>query len=312
MAVEPTETPHDARRARSITRAAAIINPISGAGLDRDAVARRISLVRDAFARAGVAGPIQLTERIGHARELAAAAVRDRADLLVVWGGDGTANEAGAALINTPTAFGLVPAGSGNGLAAALGSPRDPAGALERILSSPPRAIDVGVIGERPFFNIAGIGFDAHVAACFNRRGAGRRGRWPYVAIGVREGCRYRGRHYSIELDSATTSHHALLIAFANGREYGMGACISRCAALDDGLLDVTIIEDRAVLARFWHVRHLASGYVERAPGVRVERIRRAVVTSEQPMHYHADGEPDVAGHRLEIRVLPGALTVRG
>ena len=173
-------------------------------------------------------------------------AVNSGADLVVVWGGDGTVNEVGSALVGSTTALGLVPAGSGNGLAASLGVPREPVAALDRIFSTPPRAVDVGFLADRPFFNVAGIGLDAHIADLFNLRARGRRGKWPYVMIGVREGCRYKAQEYDVELDGAHRRVSALLIAFANGREYGMGACISPGAELDDGLLEATIVEDRS------------------------------------------------------------------
>ena len=289
----------------------AIINPVSGAGLDPTAAARRVSLLTDRLARAGLRAAIHLTERAGHARELAAAAVAARVDLVIVWGGDGTLNEAGGALVNSSTALGLVPAGSGNGLAAALGTPRDPEQAIARILTVQTTAIDVGLINNRPFFNIAGIGFDAHIARLFNQRRRGKGGKWPYIAIGVREGCGYRSLTYQLELDGISQRTCALLIAFANGREYGMGARISPQALLDDGWLEVTVVEDRPLLARFMHARHLASGSVQRAPRVQTQQVRRAVVTTEGAIEFHVDGEPDVARDRVEVTVLPGALKVR-
>ena len=253
-----------------ISRVVAVINPTSGAGLDGRAAATRSALVRAVLAERGLSGTVHVTERAGHARELATAAVADGADLVIVWGGDGTVNEAGAALVGSTTALGLVPAGSGNGLAASLCVPRDPAAALDRILSAPVRAVDVGFLGERPFFNIAGIGLDAHIAAQFNRRERGRRGKWPYVMIGVREGWRYQALDYLVELDGVAQRVTALLVAFANGREYGMGACISPGAELDDGLLEATIVEDRGVLARFVDARHLALRSIARAARVQI------------------------------------------
>ena len=242
-----------------------MINPRSGAGLDSRAAVTRTALVRDVLARRGLDGAIHVTERGGHARELAAAAVSSGADLVVVWGGDGTVNEVGSALVGSSTALGLVPAGSGNGLAASLCVPHEPNAALDRIFSTPPRAVDVGFLADRPFFNVAGIGLDAHIADLFNLRERGRRGKWPYVMIGVREGCRYKAQEYDVELDGARRRVSALLIAFANGREYGMGACISPGAELDDGLLEATIVEDRSVLARFVDARHLALKSIARA-----------------------------------------------
>ena len=289
----------------------AIINPVSGAGLDSAAAGQRAALLADRLQHAGFRPAIHLTERAGHARELAAAAVDSHADLVIVWGGDGTLNEVGAALVNSSTALGLIPAGSGNGLAAALGTPRDPEQAIARILSVETTAIDVGLINNRAFFNIAGIGFDAHIARLFNERRREKGGKWPYIAIGVREGYGYRSQKYQLELDGTARRTRALLIAFANGREYGMGARISPNALLDDGWLEATVVEDRPFLARFLHARHLASGSVDRAPRVYAQQVRRAVVTTDGPIEYHVDGEPGVARDRVEVSILPGALKVR-
>ena len=290
----------------------AIINPISGAGADVHAAARRTTMLREALDRRGLEGAIHLTERTGHAHELARAAVREGADLVLVWGGDGTVNEAGAALLDTPTALGLVPAGSGNGLAAALCCAREPQAAISAALDGATRRIDAGILDSRPFFNIAGIGVDARIAHLFNLRGRGSRGRWPYLLIGLREGCRYIGADYQVELDGASTPVRALLIAFANGREYGNGMTLCAQAELDDGVLDATIVEDRPVLARFWHARHLARGAAGSAPRVTTRRIRRAVVRGSGIMEYHVDGEPGAARDRIEVEVRPGALRVRG
>jgi diacylglycerol kinase family enzyme len=139
----------------------------------------------------------------------------------------------------------------------------------------------------------------------------GTRGRWPYIAIGVREGCRYCSREYDLELDGESSRVKALLIAFANGREYGMGARIAPAALLDDGLLEATVIGDRSLLARFWHTRHLARGSVHRAPGVLVRQVRRAVVATAGPVEFHVDGEPGVAEGRVEVSILPAALRVK-
>ena len=297
---------------RGIVKVTAIINPISGAGADVYAAARRTAMLREELGRRGLDAAIHLTERAGHAHELASAAVREHAELIVVWGGDGTVNEVGAALLDQPTALGLVPAGSGNGLAAALCCAREPRAALAAALDGKTRRIDAGMLDSRPFFNIAGIGVDARIARLFNLRGRGSRGRWPYILIGLREGCRYAGADYQVELDGTAAPVRALLIAFANGREYGNGMTLCAQAELDDGVLDATIVEDRSVLARFWHARHLASGAAERAPRVTTRRIRRAVVHGSGVMEYHVDGEPGAARDRIDVEVRPGALTVRG
>ena len=292
-------------------RITAIINPVSGAGLDRSAADRRVTLLRDTLTRFGLSASIHVTERSGHARELAKAAAAEAADLALVWGGDGTVNEAGSALIHSTTALGLVPAGSGNGLAAGLCVPWEPEAAIKKAIESPVRAIDVGLLDDRPFFNVAGIGFDAHIAALFNRRGRGSRGRWPYLLIGVREGCRYCGREYRLRLDDQEHRSKALLLAFANGREYGSGACIAPGAKLDDGLLEAAIVEDRSIIARFWHTRYLAMGAFDRTPRVQLRPVRQATVETDGPIEFHVDGEPGVTEGRVDVRILPGALRVK-
>jgi diacylglycerol kinase (ATP) len=289
----------------------AIINPISGPGADAASAARRVALVRSEAERRGLHADIYLTERAGHARELAAASAAAGTELVIVWGGDGTLNEAGAGLLHSGTAIGLVPSGSGNGLAGALGVPRDPMAALAAAFDGTTRVIDAGMMAGRPFFNIAGIGFDARIAKLFNQRGGGRRGGWPYVVLGVREGCRYRGADYHLQLDGQPQRVRALLLAFANGREYGNGARIAPQAELDDGLLDAIVVGECRVMARFWHARHMAMGTAHLSPIVTITHVTRAIVDTEGPMEFHVDGEPGIADGPIEVEMLPGALKVR-
>ncbi|HXW06580.1 MAG TPA: diacylglycerol kinase family protein [Vicinamibacterales bacterium] len=289
----------------------AIVNPISGAGMDPAVAGRRVETLHRELRCRGAHADVHVTRGPGDAAALARAA-RDRGvQLVLVWGGDGTVNEAGGALVGSDTALGLIPAGSGNGLAAALAIPRRPDAAIEAALSGRTRAIDVGFIGGRPFFNVAGVGFDAHVARLFNARARGSRGRWPYVAIGVREGCSYRGRRYALQLDGTAYTLCALLIVFANGREFGMGARIAPAADLQDGLLDAVIVEDRSVPRRFWDSRHLALGTIARAPRITTRPVRSARVESSEPLEFHVDGEPAISQEPLEVSLRPGALRVQ-
>lgn len=288
-----------------------IINPISGAGADTKAAPRRAEMVERAARARGLDVTIALTTRHGHARELGEAAVSASADAVIVWGGDGTFNETATSLIGTSIPLGLVPAGSGNGLAGALALPRDPRVALALAFDGGRRVIDAGRMAGRCFFNIAGIGFDARVATLFNQRGAGSRGGWPYFVIGVREGCTYRALDYDVWLDDKPAKHRALLMAFANGREYGLGARIAPGALLDDGLLEAIIVEERGVLARFWDARHLAKGTPQLAPSVGIRQVRRAVIEAKGEMEFHVDGEPARARDRIEVEVIPAALVIR-
>lgn len=269
-------------------------------------------MIEAAAARRAVSVDVRLTERAGHATFLAREAVERGCGSIIVWGGDGTLNEVGRALIGTPAVLGLVPAGSGNGLAAALEVPREASRAVDDAFDAPVRRIDAGVIAGRPFFNVAGVGFDAHVAALFNRRAKGARGGWPYISIGIREGFKYRASDYRLTLDGETHRVHALLIVFANGPEFGLSTRIAPGARVDDGLLDAVVVSDPGfVLARFWYARHLATGNPQRASIVSRRTITRALIETGGEIPFHVDGEPGVTVAPIEVTTIPGALTVR-
>jgi diacylglycerol kinase family enzyme len=138
-----------------------------------------------------------------------------------------------------------------------------------------------------------------------------RRGLWPYLFIGVREACRYRSGIYDVSLGDDRRRVSALLIAFANGREYGNGARLAPRARLDDGLIDAVIVEDRSVAARFWHAGYLVGGNADEAPLVSSHLITHAVVECDGLLDFHADGETGTAAGRVEVSVRPASLTVR-
>ena len=187
----------------------------------------------------------------------------------------------------------------------------EPAAAIAAALDGATRAIDVGTIDGRPFFNIAGIGADAHIARCSISAPRKPR-RLAVVLIGLREAYRYTSAEYEIQLDAEAVRLRALIVAFANGREYGMGACIAPHAQLDDGFLEAVVVEDRPVLARIWDARHLARGTVQRAPRILFRKVAQAVVRGPGPLRYHVDGEVGEAGGEIRVGILPRALKVRG
>jgi diacylglycerol kinase (ATP) len=133
----------------------------------------------------------------------------------------------------------------------------------------------------------------------------------PYVQIALREALRFRGARYRVVLDGEEIVTDAMLIAFANGREYGNHIRLAPGALMDDGKLEAIVVEDRSPLARLWSARHLALGTIERAPGILLRGISRAAIETDGDIVYHVDGEIGRARGRVEVRVLPQALTVR-
>lgn len=283
-----------------------IINPVAGGATPAQGLSRA-TLASDVLASRGVVGDVFVTERRGHARDLAEGARRRGHRLVVAWGGDGTVNEVASALAGSDAVLGIVPSGSGNGLARELGLPRRADRALAASLSGSIRTIDAGEIGGRWFFSVAGVGFDAHVAAAFDRSGHLRRGFSTYARITARELWRYRCGTYSVDTGAARP---ALLITFANTSQFGNGARIAPGARLDDGLLDLVTMEERSRVATVCGLPRLFTGGAERVPGLRIRKVERARVESQAPMTFHVDGEPVQGGRCLDARVLPGVLRV--
>ena len=293
-----------------------IINPVSGPAR-RGNAARRVELATRTLERLGVQGRVRLTERGGHAHELALEAARGGAGLVLAWGGDGTVNEVGRALVqfgeaggDPAPALGLIPGGSGNGLSRELGIPFDPANAIERAVRLPSRRIDAGELGERLFFNAGGVGLDAHVAALVSTR-INHRGLLPYLRAGAGDLMRYRPTEYVVVADGQTSTVSALLIAFANSKQWGFGAAIAPTASPTDGWLEMVIVEDRKVLGNLTRLPSLFLDRIDRQDGVMTLRVREATIESSAPLLFHVDGEAVQGAERLSARVHPGALEIR-
>ena len=291
---------------------AVIINPAAGRRLRKDHAAPRRETAYRVLAAAGVDARVSLTEGPGHAVALAQAARDEGARLVVAWGGDGTVNEVARALVESDAALGIVPAGSGNGLARALGIPRRPEAALRQALAAAERLIDAGQIGDRLFFNVAGVGFDAHVAHQFGRLGRPR-GLRGYVNLAARELFTWEPPACRVSVDECEpVVHRAFLLTLANGPQWGNGALIAPGALLDDGLLDLVTVErvSPAQIARA--VPRLFTGTIDRAAGVSIRRVHTLRVLGEPPLHLHVDGEPvSWTESMLDARVLPGVLRVK-
>lgn len=297
--------------ARALMDVFAIVNPLSGAGANPGVAAERVALLTHRFAAAGIDAVVHLTKHRGHAAELAAMAVAQGARTVLAWGGDGTINEIGSMVAGTSASLGIVPAGSGNGFAAELGVPWQPVEAIDVVIGGRDRLIDAGELDGRLFFNIAGIGFDAVIAELFNARTQGNRGMGPYVRIGLREMFRYRASRYRVTLDGEEIVSHALVIAFANGREYGNRIRVAPQALVDDGKLEALVVEDRTPLSRLWTGRHLAFGTAHKASRVVLRSIETARVETDGDILYHLDGEVGRASGAVTVRIRPGLLKVR-
>jgi diacylglycerol kinase (ATP) len=290
---------------------AIIINPISGTGgrvhIARERAERAAALV----ASHGLVARVFLTERAGHAREIADAMLRDGLSTFIAWGGDGTVNEIASTLAFRDATLAIIPSGSGNGLARELQIPLDPAGAIEIALSGREVRMDAGELDGRLFFNVAGIGLDAQVAHRFAAEGVLNRGFRKYLTITARELFSYNPDEHTIVCDGDAVRVRALLIAIANSRQYGNGAIIAPDARLNDGRLDVVVVGARSALSAMVHVPKIFAGKIARVSGVTMRSASGVTITSARPVIYHVDGEPFVGAAEITARTRPAALRVR-
>jgi YegS/Rv2252/BmrU family lipid kinase len=251
---------------------------------------------------------VVLTERPRHATELARRAVDEGCGLVVAIGGDGTLNETAAALTGTETALGLIPCGSGNGLGRHLGIPGPGRGAFRTLLSGAVRTIDTGVVNGHPFFNAMGVGFDADLSARFNR--LARRGLAAYADTTLRMIFAYRPETYTIRSEDAHLETRAFIVAVANSDQYGNDCFIAPGARVDDGLLDLTVLNPPGVLGALPLLPRLftktldGSRSATRLRGARFEIVRSA------PGLVHTDGETRETASVLEVSVRPRSLRV--
>lgn len=290
---------------------AVVVNPISGLGSGPESAGQRAAQAVAVCEAHGYVPEVLVTERHGHARELASAAVTRGCALVVAWGGDGTVNEVGSALAFTSTVLGIVPAGSGNGLARELGMPLDPPAALAAVLRSPERVIDAGELDGRLFFNVAGCGLDARVARGFADGAGARRGLRRYIGVTVRELLAYVPDDLTIDADGTVVRARPLMVAFANSSQYGNGARIAPRARLDDGRLDVVVVGHRPVWRVVAQLPKLFSGRLEHAPDVTMLTAAVVTVRGSGPILCHVDGEPYAGGPTVTVRARARALRVR-
>lgn len=289
-------------------RAVVIINPKAGGGRSEGLDACK-GLARNVLEPLGYGTEVLVTNAAGHATVASARAREEGADLVVAWGGDGTVNEVGVSLVGSKTPLGIVPAGSGNGLARDLGIPKDPAGALRAAGTGRLRSIDVGEFGKALFFNVAGVGLDAAVAARLALPNA-RRGLAGYVQAAFLVWPRYAPQRFRLTGDM-TYDGDAWFIAVANSRQYGNGAQIAPEARLDDGRLDIVVVEAQPRWRLVMELPAFFNGTLRPRRGLVMRQASTFTLSADGPLDVHVDGETSRLEGDIQIKTRPGALLVK-
>lgn len=285
-------------------KAMLIINPIAGSRHRVDVA----KFVNDRLTPLGWQIEVRLTTAAGDATAFAAEAAEKGYDAVLTAGGDGTVNETASALCDKNVALGILPCGSGNGLARHAGIPMGVAGACEVISRRHVEAIDYATVDGRPFFCTFGVGFDAEVSHRFAMYK--RRGLLTYLRSTFETFTRFEPERYTLRSGDTVLTRQALLVAVCNASQYGNNAYIAPQASVLDGLLDVTIVHVGNALSTALVGVDLLTGYIDRNTLIETMRTRTLTIERKSPGPAHIDGEPVRLGRKIEIECHPGGLRV--
>ncbi len=252
---------------------------------------------------------VAYTKSAEHATILSKNAVADKVDVIVAVGGDGTVNEVASQMINTSSTLGIVPLGSGNGLARHLGISRNIEKAIELINKQITSVIDTASVNGKPFVSIAGVGFDALVAERF--AASTHRGFLGYFHIIANEYLNYKPQHYNITFDDGKViNQDALFVAFANSNQFGYNTTIAPNAKLKDGLLDVCIVKKPQI----FHIPMIANllllKMVDVSPLVNIVQTKGLIVNCSTDTVLNIDGEAVNFGKNLNVKINPLSLKI--
>ncbi len=274
-----------------------IVNPRSGTH-GKDGIPRIIDscLNKELFD-----SKVVFTEYAGHASEMAKRLVENKTDIVVAVGGDGTVNEVARSLVHTDTALGIIPCGSGNGLARHLHIPMDIKKAVAIINECQVGTFDYGVINGLPFFCTCGMGFDAFISQKFAE--AGKRGPITYMENVLREGLSYKPEAYEVEGDTIARSHKAFLIACANASQYGNNAYIAPNASMTDGLMDVIIVEPFTPFDAPQLSIDMFNGTLDKNSKIKMFKAKQIHIHRNKPGAIHYDGDPIMAGTDIDVHI---------
>lgn len=281
-----------------------IVNPISG-GIRKDRFVRELATAID---KSTHQAEITITRAAEETMIAAKQAADASFDVVVACGGDGTINCIASQLTNSQTALGIIPMGSGNGFSRALKMPFKLSEALNTLQHGVFHRIDTGMVNDNFFINIAGIGFDAHIAGKFHN--SKRRGLSTYVGLVLKEFSHYRPEWYRIQSGEYAFEKRSFFTAVCNGSQFGNDFTIAPQADMMDGLLELIDVKKPSIL----QVPKLALNALQRKFDanalVSSMQGRTFAIEREKEGLVNIDGEPTEMGVRLEFAVNPSALRV--
>ena len=281
-----------------------IINPISGSN-------RKLKIpeiVQENLDHSKFEAEFFFTKCAGHATQLATELLEKKYPRIIAVGGDGTINEVAKALIDSNSAMGIIPNGSGNGLARFLKIPLKPKAAVELLNKGKVMSIDYGTINDNPFFCTCGVGFDAHIGNRFAQ--STKRGLSTYVKETISAFFHYKPKKYKIKIDGEKIKTRAFLVTAANAGQYGNDAYIAPEADIQDGLLDLCILSPFPKRKVFGIAYRVFKRSIHQSEYVKAIKGEEITIKRKKKGEVHLDGEPAIMGKKLKIRIVKHGLRV--
>jgi diacylglycerol kinase (ATP) len=280
-----------------------IINPVAG-GYKKHCE----RIIEKEFSNSAFEIAIKFTNSKGDAHELAKNAIKNNCAIVVAVGGDGTINEVASTLLNTNVALGIIPMGSGNGLARHHKISGNFKKALQVIKRNHQVLHDAVQINEFVSFNVSGIGFDAHVAHLFGKDG--QRGLKTYAKLIISEFSSYKNFGVEIVTTTSTNSYEAMMVTFANSSQFGNNAYIAPQANTNDGLVDLVVLKK----IPFWKLPALAMKVIrmktQTSTHVKMLVGERFVINCSEEVPLHIDGEPCGFSRTFSVKAIKSVFKI--
>ena len=286
------------------TRVCVIINPVSGTESKKNIPEE----VASAFDQTQFDVIIRITGYPGHATEIAKQAVKNKFAYVLTVGGDGTVNEVAKALVNTDTILGIIPFGSGNGLARDLHISIDSEKAIQTILEGNVRTIDYGSANGHIFFCTCGVGFDAFISDKFAEEK--KRGPLGYVRNIVEGVIEFRSEEYEITHDGGTLNERAFLLTCANASQYGNEVYIAPGADMEDGKMNVSILKPLNPNEIPQTTLQLFTRNIDKNSKMISLLTSSLTIKRKKSGVLHVDGEPVSTGKEIEVKIFHKGLRV--
>lgn len=281
-----------------------IVNPISGT-VKKSGIPK---IIEETLDKGYFDYSIQETQYSGHAAAMSKEAKEKGIDFVVAVGGDGTVNEVARSIVQSDTALGIIPCGSGNGMARHLMLPVNIRRAIEVINMHATHELDYGLINGHPFFCTCGMGFDAYISMKFAE--AGKRGPVTYLENILREGIKYKPEVYEITDGNATSVHKAFLISCANASQYGNNAYIAPQASMSDGLLDVIIMKPFDIVDAPQISIDMFNKTLDKNTKIKTFKTKNIHIHRQKAGLIHYDGDPIMTDADVDISIVSKGIKV--